>query len=85
MLHVDYSIHMYRYIVLSLFIASSAFSQDCKEIIKKTNKDTGVTMYVAIPKGRLLKASDPKELDVLIARKAISSADTVYELWGGSI
>lgn len=42
-------------------------------------------MYVAIPKGRLLKASDPKELDVLIARKAISSADTVYELWGGSI
>lgn len=71
---------MYRLLFFYVFAISSVYGQDCKGIKKKTHKDVGATVYLAIPKGRTFKSPDPDELDVLIARKLISSTDTLYDL-----
>ncbi|GAB3279673.1 hypothetical protein GCM10027347_54570 [Larkinella harenae] len=54
--------------------------QDCKGLKKKTHKDRGATVYLAIPNWRLFRSDDPNELDGLMARKLVSSTDTVYDI-----
>lgn len=71
---------MYKFLFFCIFVSSSIYGQDCKGIQKKINKKVGTTTYIAIAKTRLLKSSDPNELDILISRKLISRTDTVYDI-----
>jgi hypothetical protein len=71
---------MYKFLFFCVFVTSSIYGQDCKGIQKKINKNVGTTAYIATAKARLLKSSDPNELDLLISRKFISSTDTVYDI-----